>query len=91
MTTALTIDQAKDIADLIAYRQASFANETLETSIMVALLNAGDRFTSVACVAGEWTGTKGDLQRGAGIPKCPNGHVLLEGDQRKRLGYIDEA
>ncbi len=88
--SGLTREQANHLAELIVYRQETFPGETLHWSVMVALLNAGDEFTSVSCVAGEWTGTKGDLPPGAGLPRCPNGHVLTESSiGRKQLGYVD--
>lgn len=90
MSVELTVAQANRIAVLITYRQVTFPDETLHTSVMVALLNAGDEFTSVSCVAGEWSGVKGDLSPSDGVPRCPNGHVLMEASTgRKRLGYVD--
>ncbi len=57
-------------------------------SILVVLLNYGDHLTMVSCTAGEWSGVKGDLVPSAGIPKCPNGHVLVEHRRQMRLGLV---
>ncbi len=62
--------------------------ETWPFSMGVVLFNIGDRFTPVACVAGEWSGLKGDIPRSEGIPKCPNGHVMTEGKGLK-LGWVE--
>lgn len=87
---ALSVDQANKIAISIGYRQEHFG-ESLHDSIMVVLLNCGDQFTRATCIKGEWSGTKADLQGGTNIPKCPNGHVLIEdNDGRKQLGWVDE-
>lgn len=83
----LSVEDAKQIADRIHRRQANYG-ETLEMSIMIVLLNYGDHLTAVACTAGEWSGTKGDLAPGAGIPQCPNGHVLMESGRQVRLGLV---
>lgn len=86
----LTLKQAAELADAIVWRRSAILGESLFDSVMVVLLNAGDRFTPVSCMAGEWSGLKGDLPRGPGIPKCPNGHVLMEASSgRKQLGYVD--
>jgi hypothetical protein len=92
-TEPLSMDLADEIAQGIAYRQERFADETLHTSCMVVLLNFGDRWTPVRCVAGEWSGTKRDLTSASpvGVPLCPNGHVLIESaDGRRQLGLIDD-
>lgn len=90
MTAApLSVGQASEIAIAIIERQRRF-HELLDTSVKVVLLNYGDRFTPVSCVGGEWSGIKDDLPRSGDLPRCPNGHVLLESDTgRKALGLID--
>lgn len=91
MSEKLTIAQAQDIANAVNARQHSYLNETLPTSIVVVLLNYGDRFTPVRCIRGEWSGIKDDLPRSEAVPVCPNGHVLLESNTgRKTLGLIDD-
>lgn len=62
----------------------------LETCLGLVLMNYGQRYVKVKCVAGEWEGTKGDLEPGPGIPKCPNGHVLLETSDAPRLALVKE-
>jgi len=88
----LTLEQATQIADTIAYRQTHFDGESLETSIMVVLLNTGSKWVSVRCINEEWSGTKGDLvpDPHGGVPKCPNGHVLVETGPGKKLAYVDD-
>lgn len=89
MTDSLTLAQSAGIADAIVARQGKF-NELLHQSVMVVLLNYGDRFTQVACIGGEWSGIKDDLPRSSDIPHCPNGHVLTEASTgRKALGIVD--
>lgn len=89
MTEKMSIQESTEIANNIIRRQKQFG-ETLYQSIMVALLNAGDKFTMVACLNGEWQGKKGDIPVTTGIPVCPNGHVLVEAMAgRKALGWVD--
>lgn len=80
----LTIESAADLAYTIEARMAR--GDDLIDAVLTVLLNAGDRFAVVQCVAGEWSGTKAELEPGPGIPKCPNGHVLTQGPA-PRLGY----
>lgn len=87
----LTVGQAEQIAESIVFRQDKFKDEELMMSVMVVLFNCGDRFTDVHCVAGEWSGKKGDLESTGGIPKCPNGHVLLESFVRQTLGWVPDV
>ncbi len=75
------------IVEALTERQSS-CQETLPFSMGIVLFNIGDRFTPVACVAGEWSGVKGDIPRAEGIPKCPNGHVMTEGKGLK-LGWVE--
>lgn len=76
------------IVELILHRQMAF-QESLEASIMMVLMNYGNRFAPAFCVNGEWTGHKVDLILGSGVPKCPNGHVLFE-REGMILGWIRE-
>jgi hypothetical protein len=87
---ALTVHEMNEIAQAVMARQERFKDEALNMSIMVVLANIGDRFAPVSCVAGEWSGHKKDLQPSTGIPKCPNGHVLMQG-VGKVLGWVDES
>jgi hypothetical protein len=77
------------IVEAVRLRQHAFPLETTDQSIVVVLLNAGDRYTEVRCIGGEWTGIKGDLPTFDGVPHCPNRHALLE-DPGIRLGWIAE-
>jgi hypothetical protein len=82
------MDEANGIAAMIESRQDRF-EESLRSSIMVVLLNAGDRFVAVRCVGPEqWTGTKAELTPRDGVPLCPSGHPMLETDRGRRLGWV---
>ncbi|MET0786949.1 MAG: hypothetical protein ABWY25_09600 [Paenisporosarcina sp.] len=84
----LRMEDYDGIVEIIVHRQALFS-ESLETSIMMVLMNYGNRFAPAICVNGEWTGHKLDLISGPGIPKCPNGHVLFE-QEGMILGWLRE-
>lgn len=87
----LSVEDVRAIAQSISRRRAVFAEEPVEQTIAVVLVSAGDRFTAVSCVAGEWSGVKGDLTPTGGIPTCPNGHVLIESSSgRKALGWVPD-
>lgn len=90
MATTLTIEQARDLRARILARRERFPDEDEEMGFLVVVLNYGDHLTNVACIAGEWTGTKGELEPrpGGGIPLCPSGHPLLEGPTRQLLGLV---
>lgn len=89
--SGLTVQEASDIADRITQRRERWPDEDEHQGIMVVLLNCGDQFTPVACIGGEWSGTKAELTPGLGIPHCPNGHVLTESSAgRKQLGWVDD-
>ena len=85
----LTVEDAERIAETVRIRRERWPDESLQQSIMVVVLNFGDHWTSVACINGEWTGQKRDLETGGGIPTCPNGHVMTEFNH-KVLGVIDD-
>ena len=89
MSNKLTVDQAGEISDAMRFRQSHFSDEPLETSIIVVLLNWGDKYKSVVCTAGEWSGVKADLGLGEGLPHCPNGHPLFETGGGKQLALVD--
>lgn len=72
----LTIADAQDIFAAYQYRQEHFA-EDCETSMLVVLLNHGAHLTPVSCIAGEWSGVKGDLTprtRRPHVPERPRLH-----------------
>lgn len=73
----LTIPDVELIAERIKERQVRF-NEDFVASVGIVLLNFGDRYVTVTCVNGEWSGVKGDLTPREGIPRCPDGHPLVE-------------
>lgn len=75
----LTIQDTKDVAQSILARREIFPDEPFEQTVGVILFNFGDRITFVSCINGEWRGQKKDLQPTGTIPKCPNGHVLMQG------------
>lgn len=76
------------VLSAIEKRQANFPDEPAAFSMVMIMMNIGDRYAPVTCINGEWSGFKQDLQGGEGIPKCPNGHVLTQG-KGLRLGWID--
>lgn len=79
----LTIDECEIIYQSLEQRRENFPEEDPHDSFMVVLLNAGDKYTPVTCIGGEWTGLKGDLDlqdfEAPNVPLCPNGHPLTEG------------
>ncbi len=89
----LTVEQAAAITDAFTARRDRFPQEGPATSLLVVLLNWGDHLTAVSCIAGEWSGVKGDIPHDPTVrvlPVCPNGHPLLEGFDRWRLGLVHE-
>lgn len=78
----------EEIVEAIVQRGKNFPDEPGAMTIGLVLMNIGDRFTPVVCRHGEWMGIKKDLQKGDGVPTCPNGHVLTEGKGLK-LGWIE--
>jgi len=84
----LSVTEAAEIAALVEYRQGQFADESLHTSVMMAVLNYGDKFVGVRCIRGEWSGVKGDLTPRDGVPLCPNGHVMIEISAGLRLALV---
>ena len=88
MSETLKVQEAEGIAAAILWRQEHWEGESLRQSIMVVLFNYGGKYTKVECVAGEWSGIKGDLEPRNGVPHCPNGHVMFELDGGKRLALV---
>jgi len=85
----LNTSDIENIKQKIDYRQAAFGEDFL-LSLGVVLMNYGDKYVKVVCVAGEWSGTKKNLVPRDGIPLCPNGHPLIETTQAPRLALIEE-
>lgn len=89
--SVLGVDDVERIVESVKYRQNHFVGEEWATSLRVVLVNFGDHKTKVACVGGEWVGSKGDLPPTGALPRCPNGHVLTEGPERWRLGLVPDT
>lgn len=85
----LSVQDVQKITASIRSRQERFG-EGLDMSVGVVLMNYGERHVRVKCIAGEWSGTKGDLAPRDGVPLCPNGHPLLETSRAPRLALVDE-
>lgn len=86
----LSIEVVHDIVNAIEYRQLSFRNEDLRTSVAVVLLNYGEQYREVRCTNGEWGGTKQEVSSSRGIPTCPDGHPMFEEPNRIALGWVGE-
>ena len=91
-TTTISVSDIEAITRAIETRQTNFGEE-LHWSVGVVLMNYGDRFTSVSCIGGEWSGNKAEIIRrtATGLPLCPDGHPLMEGAGRKVLALVDEV
>ena len=90
----LTLDMADEISDIVELRQEHFDSEPLDVSVKVVVLNYDGGRTQVACIAGEWQGTKGDVRswhQGDEVPHCPNGHVLTQSSTLWRLALVEVA
>jgi len=76
----LSIEDASEIYEAIVKRKENFPDEPLHMTVVLVLLNIGDRYASVACMNEEhgWTGLKKDIPKGEGLPTCPEGHVLMQ-------------
>lgn len=85
----LTIVDVEHIVEAIVTRQEKFPGEPVGVTIALILMNIGDRYSPVECIEQEWTGYKKDLERGEGVPKCPNGHVLTQGPGLK-IGWLND-
>lgn len=87
---ALRLSDAQMIIDATSARKHNFPDEPFLMSMGVVLLNIGEQYAKVECVMGEWKGIKRDIpnsKNSNSLPKCPNGHVLLQGAGLK-LGWI---
>lgn len=87
---ALSIEDVEEILEAMEARHQNFPKEPFDMTLMLVLLNIGDRYSKVSCVDGEWSGQKKDVNRssGEGIPQCPNGHSLVQ-DSGLKLGWLD--
>jgi hypothetical protein len=84
---SLSIEDAQEIIEAFERRHKNFPLETWDMTIMLVLLNIGDRYAEVVCINGEWTGIKKDIPKGIDLPRCPNGHILTQGSGLT-LGWI---
>lgn len=89
---ALTIKDVEVILEAVGARKKNFPDEPAAMTIALVLMNIGDRYAKVSCVAGEWVGLKTDIPKSEtnDIPKCPNGHVLTQ-DRGLSVGWVDPA
>lgn len=83
----LNMEDIDMIMEAVHQRQTNFPNEDAVFSFGIVMLNIGNRFAVVTCLEQEWQGLKKDIPKGEGVPKCPNGHTLMEGPGLK-LGWI---
>lgn len=84
---SITIKDVEEIVTAVVDRQQKFPGEPVGITIALVLMNIGDRYSPVECLEQEWTGIKKDVPKGEGVPKCPNGHVLMQGPGLK-LGWL---
>lgn len=87
----LSLDDVEMILDAVRLRKRNFPTEPEDVTMLLVLLNIGDRYTSVACINGEWVGQKQDIPKGEGIPMCPNGHVLTQSNTRLAVGWVSST
>jgi hypothetical protein len=83
----LSLTDMMNIAHVVQLRQMTM-DETLEQSIVTTLVLYGQKFVPVSCIGGEWSGLKQDLPPTEGIPKCPNGHVLMEAPNQISMALV---
>lgn len=84
----LSMSDLEMITDAIKKRRENFPEEPKEMTWALVLMNIGDRFTPVECMNGEWRGVKKDVPKGEDEPKCPNGHVLIQGKGGLTIGWV---
>lgn len=89
MQMPLTIEQFEAIYENLQARMEEYPDEGLHESLLTTLTNAGDEWTVVRCLGGEWSSTKADLPvfEVPDIPMCPNGHQLNE-EFGLKLGWV---
>jgi hypothetical protein len=83
----ISLKDIEEIIDGIRRRKENFPDEPAHMSIIFVLMGIGRRYTPVSCANGEWNGHIWDLPAEEGIPVCPNGHVLTEGEG-VTLGWV---
>ena len=87
---ALSITDVEEILTAVKTRKANFPNEPEDITWALVLMNIGARYTSVACIEGEWIGKKRDIPKPADgrPPSCPNGHPLIEATNGITIGWV---
>lgn len=86
----LGTEELIEIAGKVAYREDAFGEGPFQ-ALSEVLMAYGDRYVKVECTQGEWRGTKGMLVSASGaLPKCPNGHTILQTSMPPRLALIEE-
>lgn len=83
----VNLEDVEMILEAVRQRKENFPDEAGVLLFALVLLNIGDRFTPVTCVHGEWSGLKKDIPKGEGLPTCPEGHPLRQGEGLT-LGWI---
>ena len=87
----LAPEDVEMILEAVDQRSQNFPDEPRDITFLLVLLNIGERYRSVSCVAGEWVGKKSDISNKTadGTPLCPNGHLLEQG-AGVTLGWISQ-
>lgn len=88
--TPLDLDDIRMILEAVSKRKEKFPEEDGFMTFALVMLNIGERFRSVACIEGEWIGKKMDVEKPpeGRVPSCPNGHPLVEANQKITLGWV---
>ena len=84
----LTVPHFDMIMEAVAQRRVNFPDEPPILSMASVLFNIGDRFAPVTCQELEWEGYIQDVDKGEGVPRCPNGHTLVKKNPGLRLGWL---
>lgn len=89
----LTVEDFDMIMEAVEQRQHNWPEEPFKMSMGLVFFNIGDRFAPVSCIdeTHKWEGLKKDIPKDPndGVPKCPGGHVLMQGSGL-HLGWVDE-
>lgn len=92
--SALTVEDFDMIMEAVEQRQHNWPEEPFKMSMGLIFFNIGDRFAPVSCVdeTHAWEGLKSDIPKDptGGVPKCPGGHVLMQGEGL-HIGWVNES